>query len=60
LFVLNLISEISDTAAQTPSNIIKGIYFMRIEAIQAVTAPIKFNKIKDRSLLFIFPKTLRM
>ena len=39
------ISEISETIAHTPSSIINGTYSISIEAIQAILAPIKFNKI---------------
>lgn len=36
------------------------MYAISIEAIQAILAPIKFNKIKVKSLLFIFPTTISM
>ena len=32
-----------ETIVQQPSRIIKGKYFIRIEAMQAIAAPITFN-----------------
>ncbi len=48
----------SDTRAQRPSKIIKGIYSMSIDAQQAKLAPIRFNRINVRSFFPSFPKTL--
>ena len=36
------------------------MYSISIEAKQAILAPMKFSKIKVKSVLFIFPITLSM
>ena len=53
-------NEISETRVQTPSSIINGKYFINIDAKQAIPAPIRFSKIKDKSPVFILPVILRM
>ena len=60
LFLLYFISAISETKAQTPSKIIKGMYFISIEAKHAKLAPNKLSNIKVKLFCLSFSNTLRI
>lgn len=45
----------NETNVQMPSKMINGMYFNKIEAVQASPAPIKLSKINDRSVFFNLP-----
>lgn len=50
----------NDTSVQTPSRIIKGKYLIMTEAVHAMPAPVKFNKIKHKSLFLSLPKIFKI